>query len=234
MHGEVRDLDIVDQDDDLLVLNKPAGLLCVPGRGPDKQDCLSSRVQALYPEALVVHRLDMATSGLVVMARQPQAQRALSFAFAQRHTDKRYEAVVQGHLLDNISGDIAHDKPEHWPLIDAPILVDWPNRPLRKTDAAGQASQTRWRVLEHLALNGQPCTRLALAPITGRTHQLRVHLKHIGHPIVGDALYGTAAQRLMLHACALSLPHPRTQALCQWRSPAAFLDSNQSASEPSL
>lgn len=229
MHGDV--LDIVDQDEDLLVLNKPAGLLCVPGRGPDKQDCLSSRVQALYPEALVVHRLDMATSGLVVMARHAAAQRALSHAFAQRQTDKRYEAIVQGHLNKD---EIRSENPEDWPLIDAPILVDWPNRPLRKIDAAGQASQTRWRVLEHLTLGGQPYTRLTLAPITGRTHQLRVHLQHIGHPIVGDALYGTEAARLMLHACALGLPHPRTQAWRQWRSPAAFLDLNHNASEPSV
>ena len=230
----MRGLDIIDQDDDLLVLNKPAGLLCVPGRGPDKQDCLSSRAQALYPEALVVHRLDMATSGLVVMARHPQAQRALSHAFAQRQTDKRYEAIVQGQLNDDNENVMCRERPQDWALIDAPILVDWPNRPLRKIDAAGQASQTRWRVLEHLTLDGQPCTRLALAPITGRTHQLRVHLQHIGHPIVGDALYGTQAARLMLHACALSLPHPRTQAWHQWRSPAAFLDLNHNASEPSV
>ena len=219
---EVRGFELIAQDEDLLVLNKPAGLLCVPGLGPDKQDCLSSRVQAIYPEALVVHRLDMATSGLVVMARHTQAQRALSHAFAKRLTDKRYEAVVQGHLNNNISKHITSHHPTDWPLIDAPILADWPNRPLRKIDAAGQASQTRWRVLEHITRDGQACTRLALAPITGRTHQLRVHLQHIGHPIVGDALYGVAAHRLMLHACALSLPHPRTQAMCHWTSPVPF------------
>ena len=210
--------ELIAQDADLLVLNKPAGLLCVPGRGTDKQDCLSARVQAVYPEALVVHRLDMATSGLVLMARNAQAQRALSRAFEERHTDKQYQAIVHGHLT--------HQSKDEWSLIDAPIQVDWLRRPVRIIDPQGQASQTRWRVLEHLMVNAEPCTRLALSPITGRTHQLRVHMQHLGHPIVGDALYGTAADdgraRLMLHACALSLPHPRTGANCHWASPAPF------------
>jgi tRNA pseudouridine32 synthase/23S rRNA pseudouridine746 synthase len=214
----VAGFELIAQDADLLVLNKPAGLLCVPGRGPDKQDCLSARVQAVYPEALVVHRLDMATSGLVVMARNAQAQRALSRAFEQRQTDKQYQAIVHGHL--------AHQSQDEWSVIDAPIQVDWPRRPVRIIEPQGQASQTRWRVLEYLMVNEEPCTRLALSPITGRTHQLRVHMKHLGHPILGDALYGSAPDdgraRLLLHACALSLPHPRTGANCHWVSPAPF------------
>ena len=209
--------ELIAEDEDLLVLNKPAGLLCVPGRGPDKQDCLSARVQAVYPEALVVHRLDMATSGLVLMARHAQAQRTLSQAFEQRQCDKHYEAIVEGHL-----GRPGVD----WSVIDQAIQVDWPRRPLRVIHPQGQASQTRWRVIEHLMRNDAPCTRLALSPITGRTHQLRLHMQHIGHPIVGDALYGSAPDdgraRLLLHACALSLPHPRTQARVNWTSPAPF------------
>ena len=151
------------------------------------------------------------------MARHAQAQRALSRAFAQRQCEKHYQAIVQGHL---------GSPSDAWSLVDAPIAVDWPHRPLRIIAPQGQASQTRWRVLEHLVHNGEPCTRLALSPITGRTHQLRVHLQSMGHPIVGDALYGNAVDdgsaRLLLHACALSLPHPRTLALTHWHSPVPF------------
>ncbi|MFZ3219478.1 MAG: pseudouridine synthase, partial [Rhodoferax sp.] len=118
-------ISVLYADEALVILNKPAGLLAVPGRGPDKQDCLSTRVQALYPDALVVHRLDMATSGLVVMARGAPAQRLLSEAFAQREVHKRYVAVVSGQLTPTAEG---------WHTIDLPILVDWPNRPRRMID----------------------------------------------------------------------------------------------------
>lgn len=196
---------LVYSDDSLLVLNKPSGLLAVPGRGEDKQDCLSRRVQARYPEALIVHRLDMATSGLLLMARSPALQRALSQMFERREVYKRYLAVVAGHLVPSPT-------PDGWGLIDLPIAADWPRRPLRVIDAEhGKPSQTRWRSLAFDAATHS--TRVALEPITGRSHQLRVHLQALGHPILGDALYAPAelqasAPRLLLHACALRLIHP--------------------------
>ena len=200
------------EDDDLLVLCKPAGLLCVPGRGPDKQDCLSARAQQRWPGALIVHRLDQATSGLVLMARHADAQRRLSRAFEQREVRKRYVAVVQGHL-----GDIGGP----WQDIHLPIAADWERRPLRVIDAAqGQPSHTRWRAVARGAMAGT--TRIELEPITGRTHQLRVHLAALGHPILGDALYADAAvqaraDRLLLHAAELALAHPVTGAPLQWQ-----------------
>lgn len=192
-------------DDTLLVVDKPGGLLAVPGRGADKQDCLSARVQARYPDALIVHRLDMATSGLMVMARGPAAQRQLSQAFAAREVHKRYIAVVAGRL---------DASPEGWGTIDLPIIADWPNRPLRIVDhQIGKPSLTRWRVLGYDAIGTS--TRVELEPITGRSHQLRVHLRELGHPILGDALYAppdvqARASRLLLHAASLGFVHPVT------------------------
>lgn len=192
-------------DDSLLVLDKPAGLLAVPGRGEDKQDCLSARVQAAWPDALVVHRLDQATSGLMLMARGAAMQRALSHCFESREVCKRYVAVVEGRLP-------APADPLAWSLIDLPIIVDWPRRPLRIIDAErGKPSQTRWRVLAFDAAANT--TRVELEPVTGRSHQLRVHLQALGHPILGDALYAPAevqakAPRLLLHAAALQFRHP--------------------------
>ena len=216
------DFTLIHIDDALLVLDKPAGLLAVPGRGADKQDCLSARVQQRYPEALIVHRLDMATSGLLVMARSPEAQRALSKAFAARQVHKRYVAVVQGALPPP-------DTADGWGAIDLPLILDWPNRPLSKVDfATGKPSLTRWRV----ARSGQtgeasPTTRVELEPVTGRSHQLRVHLLALGHPILGDALYAppevqALSPRLLLHACELTLPHPATAEPLRLVSPAPF------------
>ena len=197
-------LNVVHADEQLLVLDKPAGLLAVPGRGEDKQDCLSRHVQARYPDALIVHRLDMATSGLMLMARGTAMQRALGKLFEQRQVHKRYVAVVDGQLVnpDPLGG---------WQLIDLPIAPDWPRRPLRVIAAEGKPSQTRWRVLAFNVQTGT--TRVELEPVTGRSHQLRVHLQAIGHPIVGDALYAPEAaqrktERLLLHASALRLVHP--------------------------
>ena len=204
-------------DETLVVLNKPAGLLAVPGRGPDKQDCLSARVQAIYPDALVVHRLDMATSGLVVMARGAPAQRLLSEAFALRQVHKRYVAVVSGQLAPTADG---------WQTIDLPILVDWPNRPRRMIDwQQGKASVTHWQMTQFDAEHHS--SRVELEPVTGRTHQLRVHLQAIGHPILGDALYAppavlAQAQRLLLHACALAFAHPVDGRALQFCCPADF------------
>jgi len=213
----VQDPAVVYADDTLLVLDKPSGLLAVPGRGADKQDCLSARVQARYPDALIVHRLDMATSGLMVMARGPTAQRALSMAFAARAVTKRYVAVVAGRLEPPAAT---------WGVIDLPILVDWPNRPLRIIDhQAGKPSLTRWRVLGYEDC-GQ-ATRVELEPVTGRSHQLRVHLRELGHPILGDALYappevGRMAARLQLHAWSMRFAHPLTGSVLAFECPAPF------------
>ena len=212
-------IECLHADDDLLVLHKPAGLLCVPGRGDDKQDCLSARAEGAWPGALVVHRLDQATSGLVLMARTAAAQRRLGDAFAARAVDKRYHAVVHGQLR-------ASDTPDGWGLIDLPLARDWPRRPMQKVDLAhGKPSQTRWRVLHHDA--AADTTRLELQPLTGRTHQLRVHLAAIGHPIVGDALYAPAgalpsAPRLLLHASRLRFTHPALGHDCHFSQPPDF------------
>lgn len=195
---------IVHADDALLVVNKPAGLLSVPGRGADKQDCAWHRVQAQWPRAGVVHRLDMATSGLLVFALGLDAQRTLSAAFEQRRVTKRYLAWVAGQP-DADGG-----------LIDLPLAADWPNRPRQAVDQVnGRPSQTRWRVLRR-APSGHAL--LELQPLTGRSHQLRVHLLAMGWPILGDSLYGAPpAARLMLHAAELELPHPADGQACHWR-----------------
>ena len=189
---------VLHVDDACIVVEKPSGLLSVPGRGEHLQDCLATRVQAQFADALVVHRLDMATSGLMLFARGAAAQRALSRAFERREVHKRYVAVVHGR--------VEPDQGE----IDLPLLADWPNRPLQKVDHAhGKPSLTRWRVTEATADR----TRLELEPVTGRAHQLRVHLRAIGHPILGDALYAppevlASADRLLLHAARLRFLHP--------------------------
>lgn len=192
--------ELLYQDDALLVLNKPAGLLSVPGRGEDKQDSLSSRVQAAYPEALTVHRLDMSTSGVMLMARGPSIQRYLHRLFEQREVRKKYIAVVEGRL-----------EPEHGE-IDLPLIRDWPNRPRQKVDhEQGKPSLTRYRLLKYNA--GADTSRVELEPITGRSHQLRVHLQSLGHTILGDLLYGSElvqarAARLLLHAESICFQHP--------------------------
>ncbi|MDP5239534.1 pseudouridine synthase [Uliginosibacterium sp. 31-16] len=207
-------LPIVHADETLLVLNKPAGLLSVPGRGPDKADCLASRVQQHFPEALIVHRLDMETSGLIVMARGPQAQRALSMLFEARKVAKRYVAVVDGQLL-----------PERGE-VNLPLITDWPNRPRQMVDhQIGKPSQTRYERL-HYDASGD-CSRVALEPVTGRSHQLRVHMLALGHPILGDALYAPPAAlhkapRLLLHAEWLAFPHPLDSGHCEFKLAAEF------------
>lgn len=210
--------DLIYADDHLLVLNKPSGLLSVPGRGEDKQDCLSTRVQSRYGDALIVHRLDLQTSGLLAMARSVAAQRALNRSFEQRRVHKRYQAVVDGVL--SVVGD------EEWGEINLPLELDWPNRPKHIVDLVnGRPSLTRWRVLA--SDPERQGTRLELEPVTGRSHQLRVHLQAIGHPILGDDLYASPdavarAERLLLHACELSLPHPVTGEIMPFRSAPPF------------
>ena len=201
-------MDFAFQDDHLLIVNKPAGLLSVPGRGEDKQDCLSARIQQLFPEALVVHRLDMATSGLMVFARGEAMQRELSQMFREREVTKRYVALAEG-VLEHEVGEI-----------DLPLIVDWPNRPKSKVDhESGKPSLTRYRLLS--IEDGD--SRVELEPITGRTHQLRLHLASIGHPIIGDTLYdGRSAERLMLHATRLAFDHPITAKPLYFKSGAPY------------
>lgn len=197
----------------LVVCDKPAGLLSVPGRGADKQDCAILRVQAFYPEALTVHRLDMATSGLLVMARGKDAQKRMSIAFAQGKVHKTYEAIVFGDLPAS----------DDWQRIDAALLIDWPNRPKSKIDwENGKPSTTRWR---SLGQGPWPNTsRVALEPLTGRSHQLRLHMLHIGHGIVGDTLYDQAdpSGRLMLHAKRLQFLDPFNDTACDFASESPF------------
>lgn len=212
-------LTVVFADDSLLVFDKPAGLLAVPGRGDDKQDCLAHRARQQWPDALVVHRLDMATSGLIVMARKLPAQRALNLAFEKRQVHKQYEAVVLGRLAPP-------ETPDGWGLIDLPLIVDWPNRPRSIVDPSlGRPARTRWRVLAYDPVSGS--TRVRLEPVTGRSHQLRVHLQALGHPILGDPLYAppaaqAAAPRLLLHARRLALFHPDSGQALQFDSAPPF------------
>lgn len=210
-------LDILYCDDSLLVLNKPAGLLSVPGRGEDKQDCLHRRVQTQFPDALVVHRLDMATSGLMLFARSKEVQRQLGDAFARREVHKRYQAVVNGILPCPIG---------QWTAIDLPIAVDWPNRPLRVIDKdGGKACLTRMQCTEHNAKS--QTSKVLLEPVTGRSHQLRVHMQAIGHSILGDTLYATEqvraqSPRLLLHANQIAFHHPQNGLLKEFHCPAEF------------
>ncbi|HYR25490.1 MAG TPA: RluA family pseudouridine synthase [Aquabacterium sp.] len=207
-------LNVLYQDDFLLVVDKPEGLLSVPGRGDDRQDCLVSRVQREVPDALIVHRLDMATSGLLVLARGEQVHRQLSRQFQDREVDKCYVAVVCG-LLTQEAGEV-----------NLPLITDWPNRPLQMVcHERGKPSLTRYRVLARDLERGE--TRVALEPVTGRSHQLRVHMLALGHPIAGDPFYGDAdsqgrAPRLLLHAAELSLRHPVTGQALRLHSPAPF------------
>ena len=204
---------ILHVDPHLLVLDKPAGLPSVPGRPLALQDCAASRAQALYDDALTVHRLDMATSGLLLLARGPDMQRALGRLFEQRQVDKRYEAVVAGRPATDEG------------RIDLPLMADWPRRPRQIVDhQQGKASLTHWRVRKSEA---DGTTRLELQPHTGRSHQLRVHLCAIGHPILGDDLYAPqavclASPRLLLHATRLSFEHPALGKMVSFHSPAPF------------
>lgn len=208
-----RGLDVIYTDESLLVLDKPAGLLSVPGRGEGMDDCLASRAQAEFPDALMVHRLDMATSGLLVLARGKEMHRQLSILFQDRLVEKRYLAVIAGRP--------ACDRGE----IDLPLICDWPNRPRQKVDfEVGKPSLTGYRLLSHDA--NANTSRVELSPVTGRSHQLRVHMAALGHPILGDDLYGGAAfelsGRLLLHAMDLSLPHPLSGAMLHFHCAAPF------------
>lgn len=206
-------LSLVHVDAGLIVVDKPAGLLSVPGRGEGKEDCLTARVQAEYPDALTVHRLDMDTSGLLLLARGGDMHRQLSRLFQDRLVSKRYLAVVDGLLADEL-GEVG-----------LPLICDWPNRPRQKVDfEIGKPSLTRFRVLSRDP--STQTTRVELEPVTGRSHQLRVHMMMLGHPILGDDLYGGEAYgkagRLLLHAMDLAFVHPTTAAALQFHCEAPF------------
>lgn len=209
---ETDPLPIIFEDEAILVVDKPAGLLSVPGRLPEHKDSLASRLQAVYPDALTVHRLDMDTSGLMVFAKGRDVHRALSMAFEKKAVAKRYEALVWGE----VEGDEG--------MVDLPLIKDWPNRPRHMVDhEKGKPSQTEWRVL---ARNGG-MTRVSLTPLTGRTHQLRIHMAEMGNGILGDCWYGSEASmgardRLCLHACELGFTHPVSAVVLRFASAAPF------------
>jgi len=204
-------LDFLHDDAELVAVNKPAGLLSVPGRGEHLADCLMTRVLAVYPHALLVHRLDRDTSGVMVFALTPHAQRHLNQQFATRTARKSYVARLSG-LLEPKTG-----------TVDLPLIVDWPNRPRQMVcHETGKPAQTDWRVLRH----GDGDTRVRLSPKTGRTHQLRVHMMALGHPILGDPLYASGAardyERMMLHSEELRIKHPNSGVSLKFRAKAPF------------
>ena len=194
-------LTILFQDDDLLIVNKPSELLTVPGKDPKHGDSLINRVNRVFPTARIVHRLDMATSGILCLAMNKAAHRHLSIQFQERETAKRYIARIYGHLEAETGS------------VDLPLICDWPNRPKQMVDHdRGKPSLTHFKILER----EENATRVELTPITGRSHQLRVHMLSLGHPILGDRLYAhkealAAAPRLQLHAQMLKLKHPKTE-----------------------
>ncbi|MDO6522809.1 RluA family pseudouridine synthase [Shimia thalassica] len=205
-------LDVLHEDHEIVVVNKPSGLLSVPGRGEHLADCLLSRVQVAFPTALLVHRLDRDTSGVMVFGQTPHAQRNLSMQFEKRTTKKTYVARVEGRL-DPKTG-----------TVDLPLIVDWPNRPLQMVDHEnGKPAVTDWRVLKYS--DGE--TRVRLSPKTGRSHQLRVHMLALGHVILGDPLYAKGAalenhDRLMLHSEELRINHPENGRGMSFRAKAPF------------
>jgi tRNA pseudouridine32 synthase/23S rRNA pseudouridine746 synthase len=209
--------EIIYQDDDIVVLNKQSGLLTVSGRLPAHKDCLQSRVNKVLPTATVVHRLDMATSGILIMALHKPAHVAISRMFQQRETKKSYIARVYGHMKDDTGS------------VDQPLICDWPNRPRQMVDhERGKQSLTHYKVLSRDTDENQvPSTLVELTPITGRSHQLRVHMLFLGHPILGDRLYSheaavTASSRLLLHAQMLELAHPMREELLTFNVPCPF------------
>lgn len=188
---------LLHQDHQVVLVDKPAGLLSVPGKGEDLADCLLARLQAVFPDALLVHRLDRDTSGVMIFALTPHAQRHLGLQFENRQTKKTYVARVWGEMAQREG------------TVDLPLIVDWPNRPRQMVDMVnGRAAQTDWRVVRV----GDGETRLRLMPRTGRSHQLRVHMLSLGHPILGDPIYATGPARefprLMLHSETLQFRHP--------------------------
>lgn len=203
-------LDVIHEDAELLLVNKPAGLLSVPGKGEHLADCLMARIQLAFPTALLVHRLDRDTSGVMVFALTKAAQRHLGLQFERRHTKKVYMAVVHGKVVEKTG------------LIQLPLIVDWPNRPLQHVNfIRGKQAITEWR----RGAVKDNTTRMRLMPKTGRSHQLRVHMLALGHPIVGDPFYSKNADqypRMMLHAESLKLRHPQGGKAVEFKAKAPF------------
>jgi len=210
----MKTLDLLYQDNALLVFNKPSGLLSVPGKLDGVYDSLQARAQSCFADALIVHRLDMSTSGIMIMARGKESQRLLNHAFANRHVHKEYIAIVDG-LVASACG-----------VINLPLIKDWPNRPKQRIDyRIGKSSETHFKVLSRDSANNS--TRISLLPITGRSHQLRLHMQAYGHAIIGDELYATEdvhqkADRLQLHAHKIGLIHPLTRRPMTFISEPAF------------
>lgn len=213
-------LRILHQDNDILVLDKPAGLLTVPGKAPAHKDSLQLRVQRVFPTARIIHRLDMATSGLLVMALHKSAQGQLGKQFEQRLVRKRYRAKLFGDLLASAQQTKG--------TVELPLICDWPNRPKQKVDwENGKAATTHWQVIDKPGHSTEHATLVDLFPITGRSHQLRVHMLSLGHPIIGDRLYAhddarKNANRLHLHACEIRFIHPVTGAEMHFESACPF------------
>lgn len=194
---------LICRDDDFLVIHKPAGILSVPGKGENLQDSVLTRLLEAEPRTLLIHRLDRDTSGILVFGLSKFAQTHISKQFQARETDKVYEALVAGHLVGEGS-------------VDVPVIYDPTRPPLHIAEPSyHKPALTHWKVLEHLHINGRYVTRVELIPITGRSHQLRVHMQYLGHPIIGDTLYAQVPDqelmpRLCLHAKTLSFKHPKT------------------------
>lgn len=206
---------LIHRDDDFMVIHKPAGLLTVPGKTEDLQDCLINRLVKLEPKTLLIHRLDRDTSGILAFGLSKWGQKTISRQFQERQTDKTYQAVVAGTL-------------EGEGTIEVPVVYDPSRPPLHIADPTHhKPAITHWQAIEHFNIQGQPVTRVKLIPITGRSHQLRVHMQYLGHPIIGDTLYATSEQqqfssRLCLHAERLSFYHPQTEQLVEFYCPAPF------------
>lgn len=207
-------LTIIFQDDDIIIVDKDPDLLSVPGRGPDKLDSVYHRLTLQFEEVHIVHRLDMATSGIIIFARNKDSLRHLQQQFQHRQTEKAYQAIIAGRLTPTEGA------------INLPMRCDWPNRPKQMVCYEfGKKSLTRWRVIEYNHNNNT--TRVELTPITGRSHQLRIHCDALGHPILGDNLYGTtasqnASKHLCLHAQSLTITHPRRLERLTFTSPVPF------------
>jgi tRNA pseudouridine32 synthase/23S rRNA pseudouridine746 synthase len=204
-------LAVLFADDHIVVADKPSGLLSVPGRGDDRADCLINRLRDVYADILLVHRLDLDTSGVMIFARTKPAQAFLGQQFEQRLTKKIYLARVWGQVEQDAG------------RVDLPLIVDWPNRPRQHVNhETGKPSQTDYRVIAR----GAKETRMRLTPLTGRSHQLRVHMLALGHVILGDPLYATGAAadfpRLMLHADSLKIRHPESGAAMNFAAMCPF------------
>ena len=206
---------LIHRDDDFMIIHKPAGLLTVPGKTEDLQDCLINRLVKIEPKTLLIHRLDRDTSGILVFALSREGQKSIARQFQERQTDKTYIAIVAGTLTGEGT-------------IDVPVIYDPSRPPLHIAEPKhDKPALTHWQAVEQFEIDGQPVTRVKLTPITGRSHQLRVHMQYLGHPIIGDTLYATEVQqalspRLCLHAAHLSFSHPKTAEKVEFYCPAAF------------